>query len=1095
VLAEQPADLARRISPEEPMKRVANERWTTTLAGLACLIAACSSESESKKPKPDGGEPMTATPCAQAEIAWPDGEPYFQNPEISSVGREPMRATFEALSPDASASRVSLNGTWQFHHAPSVSAAPADFFRKDFDRAAWDTLDVPSNVEMRGYGEPEYRNYSYPFDTKGFPKVPDDIDVSSYVRTFTLPSEWSGRHVFVVFDGVDSAYDVYLNGTRIGYAEDSRLPSEFNLTPHLVEGENLIAVRVYRYSDGSYLEDQDMWRMSGIFRDVYLWSAKDTHLSDFEVTSTLSEALDEATVSVRASVRRYVDAESSTTVEAELRAPDGSTVFTQAASAAVMGCGESALMLSGKVSKPALWSAETPSLYRLTLTLRDAEGDVLETLDWPIGLRRVEMKNGQLLVNGKAVKLRGVNRHEHHPREGHVVSEADMLEDIRLIKQHNFNAVRAAHYPNVARWYALCDEHGLYVVDEANLESHGMWLLGSTELGTLPEWRAAHEERVQRMVERDKNHASVIVWSLGNEAGGGATFDAMSKWVKDRDPSRPVLYEGAARGVAGAPIGAHSDITSPMYWSPELVENYVKEPQARPIILIEYAHSMGNSTGNFQEYWDIFERYPQAQGGFIWDFADQGIAQPIAGADGEYFAYGGDLGALSSLPLDGGNFCMNGLVAADRTPRPALAVVKAVQQPVHIEPVDLEAGRVRLTNRFDFLPLDALLEARFTLRADGEAIDSGVLSDLAIAPGQSAERTLDYTLPTSRTPGVEYRLRLELVLSRATSWADAGHLVAWQELPIEKAPAPVLDTTSGETLTVTETEALVTVSGDTFSVEIDKTDGTLSSFEADGVALLERPIAPYFWRAVTDNDRGNNLSGNAGVWRTAGAMWTIAQVNVTTSGPNDVLVAVEGTLPRGPKLVVRYRVLGSRTVAVEMDYDAGDVGMPELPRFGTRLGLPARFDRIAWFGPGPEESYADRKRLPVDVYTGALDAQLTRYSRPQETGNKVDVRWLALTDGRGVGLLAVGAPLLSANAMRYEPSALEAAGHFHELTPDDVVHLHLDAAQRGVGGDNSWGALPQAAYRLEEKTLRLAYWLRPLSAGQDPAPIARRALP
>ncbi len=661
----------------------------------ACLIAAaCTSD-----PPPTS----TAPACNTGDFAWPDeAEPLWNNIEVTEVNRERPRAT---LIPMASSEdefdeyRLSLNGSWRFHFAESPDSRLDGFEAPDFDDSQWEEIPVPSNVELLGHGEPIYFNLHYPFDPSlesdfEFPEIPSEGNgVSSYRRSFDVPDRWQGRHVLIHFDGVDSAFYVWLNGERVGYSQDSRAGADFDLTPFLRDGVNVLAVQVYRWSDGTWLEKQDMWNMSGIFRDVYLWSSGPSQIRDIEFQAKLNETYTEAEVAVTLDLRRLVQSGAEVKVAAEL---DGSLIMDETVT--LESCGDTRVDLSGVVSQPALWTAETPNLHTLLVGIEDASGQK-DFFIQRVGFRDVAIRDGVLEVNGERVLIRGVNRHEHNPDTGHYVTEEQMVAEIKQLKQNNFNAVRPGHYPLSPRWYELADEYGLYMVDEANLESHGLWQELGLNLGRLPEWEPMHRERVERMVERDKNHPSVIIWSMGNEAGDGATFDVISNWLHERDPSRIVSYEGSAKGGPSI-VADHSDIQCPMYWGASQVEDYVSEIQRRPIILIEYAHAMGNSSGNMKEFWDVFYAYEQAQGGFIWDWIDQGIRLPVPGSTTEtFFGYGGDLGpsapeAEGFAGIYGNNFCMNGLLDSDRNAHPGLAAVKTVMQPV-------ERGRFRFRGRTD----------------------------------------------------------------------------------------------------------------------------------------------------------------------------------------------------------------------------------------------------------------------------------------------------------------------------------------------------------------------------------------------------------
>ena len=788
----------------------------------------------------------------------------WENPQLTGRYKEaahatlmPYATTAEALRADRYASPFtkSLNGAWHFHWSPNPTAAPVDFHTTDFDARAWETTAVPGcwqlqpDLTVKGinkYDAPIYTNITYPFDISHLPGVPaDDNPTGCYRTTFTVPETWTGRQVFILFEGVDSAFHLWINGQAVGFSKESRVPAEFNITPYLQAGENSLAAKVYRWSDGSYLEDQDFWRMSGIYRDVYLWSAPTLHLRDFTVRTRLDANYQDALLHVQAKVRNY-GSEPVASYQLSVQLYDATTqpLFTDPLRSALTVAGEEEITLSlaRPVPKPQKWSDEDPYLYTLVLTLTAADGAVTEIESCKVGFRQVEIKAGQLHVNGQRILIKGVNRHEHEPDTGHTVGEAEMLQDIRLMKQFNLNAVRTSHYPCHPRWYELCDQYGLFVLDEANLETHGLW----GKLAADPLWETAFVDRVARMVERDKNHACVIIWSLGNESGYGRNHDAMAAWLRAHDQTRPLLYNPAEE----APM---VDILSPMYPSVESVaklaakQNATDHP-ARPIVMCEYAHSMGNSTGNLQEYWDLASEYPVVQGGFIWDWKDQGIRR--VNDDGvEWFAYGGDMG---DAPHDG-HFCFDGLIGPERTPHPGLWEYKKVLEPVRVEAVDLAQGHVKVVNSYRFLDLSALNIA-WTLAANGETVQAGTLAPLTTPAGASELITLPLS-PFVPAPGDEYWITISFTLAQATPWAKRGHEVAWAQFPLPVAvQAPTLDKLLPASVSVTAQAKELVVTGEQFQMNFDYQTGRITQYAFAGKPLLL--AGPQFnpWRAPTDND-------------------------------------------------------------------------------------------------------------------------------------------------------------------------------------------------------------------------------------------------
>ena len=1244
--------------------------------------------------------------CTASALAQTPQEDWL-NPAVTGINRLSPRAV-RCVYADANSARTrdpqkspyyqSLNGTWKFHSVPKPAERPRDFYQTDFDDDDWTTIPVPSNVETEGYGIPIYTNIKYPWGTAPDPpNIPaDNNPVSSYRRTFVVPDDWDGRHLLLRFEGVESAFYVWVNGEKVGFSKGSRTDAEFDITTFAHPGENLIAVEVFRWSDGSYLEDQDFWRLSGIFRDVYLLAVCDLHIWDFEAKPQLDDDYRDAALAIDVQVRNFGDAAGQARIDAELFDAAGDKIANletvlQKTAAAEIGKFE----LKTELKAPDKWSAETPTLYTLLLTLKDDDGNVIEVLPARIGFRRVKIKDGELLINGRAVLFKGVNRHEHDPDRGHAVTVESMIKDIRVMKQHNVNAVRTCHYPNQPIWYDLCDEYGIYLIDEANIESHGMGY-GERTLAIRPEWKAAHLDRTKRMVERDKNHPAVVIWSLGNEGGFGSNFEATSNWIKQRDPSRPTHYERAGRDPA-------TDIVCPMYAHPNSLARYASQPQERPFILCEYSHAMGNSNGNLWKYWELIYSKKHLQGGFIWDWVDQALRKPlpprkelrISGAaltgppiatisgelvagglngrviykdspqldltndftldvvvtpscrtdhapylvkgdtqyalkqtddrleffvfssegggwignfaavpsdwygrehrltgvfdgaalrlyvdgaeqavrpfsgkvhsnsfpvsigcdtenagrsangpiraariyeralsaeevsspkppatglvlafnadaleeqvsdwqgptpgNGWFWAYGGDYGPPGTPSDD--NFCCNGLVSADRNPHPGLLQLAKVYQNVHAKPVDLTRGRVEITNWHDFTTLGEIVDGFWEIQADDHVIQRGRLADLAIPARASRVVTVPFK-PIESEAGVEYFLNLSFRLRDDQRWADRGHEVAWEqfELPVGQPVAPTPLEQIPELTISDEGDTIALQAGDTIWT-VDRNTGLLVSWKHAGHELIVNPLRPHFWRAPIDNDRGNGMPNKLGIWRDAGASWCADAIDIDQSDLRCVVVRAAGVLSSvKSSYVLTYQFFGSGDLIVEGRFEPGASELPDLPRFGMQMGLSDQLDQIAWFGPGPQETYCDRNDARVDLYEGAIkDQYFMDYSEPGETGNKVDVRWVALTGEGPIGLLAVGLPHLSVNALPFTTADLEGPKHPHELTPRDFVTLNLDLKQMGVGGDDSWGAWPHAEYRIPAQAYDYRFRLRAFDPRQDvPMELSRRALP
>ncbi|MBN1920450.1 MAG: DUF4981 domain-containing protein [Anaerolineae bacterium] len=1037
---------------------------------------------------------------------WEDPRIVGRYRETAHVPLAPFAAERAALD-GCQPATLSLNGRWRFHLFPNPMALPEGFTAPDFNDASWDDIAVPGNWQLQGYDHPIYTNVQYPFpvdpelmaamvrtyasfdgrrsilELQAPPEayarpltVPQEDNPTGCYRTrFGVPAEWEEQCVFLRFEGVDSAFHVWLNGELLGYSQDSRLPAEFDLKPLLRPGENTLVVTVYRWSDGSYLEDQDFWRLSGIFRDVTLWAAPRVHLWDYAVQTFLDADFRDAVLRVETLIRNHgmETAEGNVSLTlydaAERVVASANQAFTAAAAAA------DPLTLEVSVVNPAKWSAETPALYTLLITLRDVAGQITQVERSRIGFRKVEIIAGQIRLNGQPLVFRGVNRHEHDPDTGHVITEDSMLQDLYLMKQHNINAVRTSHYPNHPRWYELCDELGFYLIDEANIESHGIW----DRLARDPVWETAFMERVTRMVARDKNHPGILIWSLGNESGYGPNLAAAADWIHEHDPSRPVHYHPAA----DAP---EVDLLSPMYPSiAELVALAEDESETRPIVMCEYAHAMGNSPGALREYWDAIARYPRLQGGFVWDWVDQGIRQ-VTDRGEPWFAYGGDFG---DVPNDG-TFCINGVVDPDREPHPALLELQRVYAPVTFEAVDLATGALRIQNHFAFVSTGDLTFI-WTVEADGKMLQSGTLPRLEIPSGGEAHITVPYK-PFAPEPGAEVWLTVRAILTKNTAWAQAGHEIAWEQFPLSRgAPLVVHPVSDLLQLAFEDTTSSVTVFNPAVMWIFDRETGELRSW-----TVRDRSVASglwlNLWRAPTDND----LKQMADLWRAAGLdrlEQRARALRVEKLSPQVVRLSLETELapPAGAPVawgLADLLLLGNGDMLLDQQLTLAQ-DLPPLPRVGVRLEVPEGYEQFCWLGRGPHESYPDRKSgARLGLYHSTVDAEYVPYIHPQEHGNKTDVRWVALTDAQGAGLLAAshpfgdGAPalLLNVSAQHLTAHDLAAAAHTFELQRRQAITLNLDVAQAGLGSAACGpGVLPE--YELTARNYRWRILLRPLS--------------
>ena len=1011
--------------------------------------------------------------------------PPWEDPAVVQINRLPVRATYvpyasrdAALAGRQSMRVRSLNGRWRFHWTPRPEDRPKNFFASEFDASDWGQIVVPGNWQMQGYGVPIYTNIKYPFK-KSPPRVmldpPEHFTqyklrnpVGSYRRDFQIPKDWDEKRVYLLFGGVKSAFYVWINGQQVGYSEDSMSPAEFDITAFLTEGTNVIAVEVYRWSDGSYLEDQDMWRLSGIFRDVDLIARPSTHLVDFHLTTDLDSAFENAVVQVETEFQPDESTDLSRfrfhaqVLDDSGRVVAGSSIepwrFTERK--------VSVRPLSFNFDSPKLWTAETPNRYRMLLTLEDGTGKELESMVWPFGVREFEMHGAEFLVNGVSVKLRGVNRHEHHPRTGRHVDRATMERDAQLIKQANINYVRTSHYPNDPYFYHLCDQYGIYVMDEANQEAHAFGT-GSKALGDNPDWELQHVDRGVSMAERDKNHACVAIWSLGNEGGSGRNLREMRKEMEEVDTTRPYFY--------------HADIETSEWHDidyPRVIdyEEFFSQPHEKGVNVREYAHAMGNSVGNLREHWEAIYAEPRIVGAAIWDWVDQGLAKPLDGSplkydenperlpldDDEYWAYGGEFG---DRPNDG-DFCINGLVGPDRVPNPHYYEVQKVYQPAWFEAVSDQPLRARVTNHDFFTNLNRY-RWQWRLLANGVEIRSGELSAPDVPAGKSAE--FEFALG-GELPVVEEELVYDVTLSlhEAAPWAEAGHVVAREQfvLPTGISPDTTPEVSRRGELKEFVHDGKIVLSQGSFRAEIDAKSGTLKEFSSEENKWLLRNLEPYFWKQPNRNQahERNGYLSRLGIWKDAAA-----HRDLLSAYADEEQARFEFELPvNKAKLTLHYRLNEQGQLAVEMDYvPSGDAKKTLLPKFGVRMQAPSGFQTVRWYGKGPHENYSDRNwGAYLGQYEMPLSAYWTNYIYPQDNGNRTGIRWWACTDQGGRGLRIVGRQELSIRAWPFTEEDLEQARLPQDLPRREFVNVNVDAQVHGVGGDNSWGKRTMDKYTL-----------------------------
>ncbi len=1011
----------------------------------------------------------------------------WQDPEINSVNRAPMHSHFFAYEsaeaavaavPEESANYMTLHGLWKFDWVADADSRPTDFWKTDFNDKAWGTMPVPGIWELNGYGDPLYVNIDYAWGNQyenNPPHVPvKNNHVGSYRREIEVPASWKGREIIAHFGSVTSNIYLWVNGKFVGYSEDSKLECEFDLTKYVVPGQkNLIAFQVFRWCDGTYLECQDFWRFSGVARDSYLYSRPKNHVADIQVTPDLDASYKDGSLFVR------LDVSSKLGAVVDLVDPAGMVVDTKELSAkSVM---DGSLYTTFEVTDPLKWTAETPYLYTLRVSTLE-KGAVTEVIPVKVGFRKVEIKGSQLLVNGQPVLFKGADRHELDPDGGYVVPRARMEQDIRIMKEFNINAVRTSHYPNDNYWYDLCDEYGIYVVAEADVESHGMGY-GPATLAKNPLFHDAHVERNRRNVQRNRNHPSVIVWSLGNEGGSGPNFNDAYDRVRNMDPSRPVQYE---RSLSE---NGKTDIYCPMYMEYRDVVRYCEDPaQTRPLIQCEYAHAMGNSEGGFKEYWDLIRKYPKYQGGFIWDFVDQSIRW--TGKDGRMiYAYGGDFNRFDSSDQ---NFCDNGLISPDRVPNPHMYEVGYYYQNIWTTLLDAKTGEIEVFNENFFRDLSAYM-LDWELLCDGETVCIGSVDDLSAAP--QGRIRIRLALGSTDAPG-EWLLNVKYVLKEAEGMLPAGFAVAQQQLPLGAFQTPALAFANVVTNNVPVSVPVIdgtdrnyiTVSGDGFTVLFQRRTGAIVRYCVDGVEMLAEgeSVTPNFWRAPTDNDFGAGLQRRYAAWKDPGLQ--LASLDASVEDGLAVVKAEFNLTAVGAKLSMTYRINNAGAVEVTESMTAvpTEARVANLFRFGMQLPMPKSFERVVYYGRGPVENYSDRKdSQPLGIYDQSVTEQFYPYIRPQETGTKTDIRWWRIVDASGMGLEVTAEEPFSASALHYRVSTLDEGPvkvqrHSGELDEDPVTNLLIDKAQMGLGCVNSWGALPISDYMLPYADYSFRFVLTPV---------------
>ena len=1011
---------------------------------------------------------VTLTLGAQTFQEWKD-------PRINAVNRAPMHANYFAYESDDVAKKgikenssnfMSLNGVWKFNWVKDADSRPTDFWKTGFNDKGWDDIPVPGVWELHGYGDPIYVNIGYAWRNQfenNPPFVPTENNhVGSYRKEIMVPASWKGKDIIAHFGSVTSNLYLWVNGKYVGYSEDGKLEAEFNLTPYLKPGQkNLIAFQVFRWCDGTYLEDQDFFRYSGVGRDCYLYARNKKRIEDIRVTPDLDGEYKNGSLNIALTLK------GSGKVNLTLKDASGKEVANAQATKG------NAII---EVENPHKWTAETPYLYTLYASLEGSN----EVIPVKVGFRKVEMKNAQLLVNGQPVLIKGANRHELDPDGGYVISKERMIQDIQVMKQFNLNAVRTCHYPDNNFWYELCDQYGIYVVAEANIESHGMGY-GEETLAKREDYALAHMERNQRNVQRSFNHPSVIIWSLGNEAGYGPNFEAAYDWIKAEDPSRLVQYEQAGKS-------GKTDIYCPMYLGYNRCEEYSKDEQyQKPLIQCEYAHAMGNSEGGFKEYWDIIRKYPKYQGGFIWDFVDQSVRW--TGKNGKMiYAYGGDFNRFDASDQ---NFCDNGLISPDRVPNPHMYEVGYFYQNIWTSPVDIKKGEISIFNEYFFRDLSAYY-LEWQLLKDGKIMRSGRVENLDVAPQQTAQ----IKLPIGNTcQCAEWLLNIAYKLKNTEGLLPAGHAVAKQQLVVNpyKQPSMELKNQAKSNLDIVEPTLVendmryLIVDGEHFRIEFDKMNGYLSKYQVNGLDLMKEDsyLKPNFWRAPTDNDFGARLNWKYAVWKNPTIKLTSLQQRIVNQ---QAIIEADYELSEvSAKLSLTYTINneGAIKVTQKMTTDK-DAKVANMFRFGMQMQMPRSFDKVEYYGRGPVENYIDRKaNADLGIYRQSVAEQFYTYIRPQETGTKSDLRWWKTLNMAGRGIQVVASKPFSASALHYTIESLDEGlykkqGHSQEVEEADMTNFCFDLIQAGLGCEDSWGRIARPEYQVPYGDYEFTFILMPM---------------
>jgi beta-galactosidase len=982
---------------------------------------------------------------------------------------------------------LSLNGTWKFNFANRFADRAIGFEKEDFNTSNWSNIKVPADWQMEGFDAPIFTNISYPWANSAKPPfIPSNFNpVGSYRRSFNLPANWQHQRVVLHFGGVNSAYYVWVNGNAVGYAEDSKMDAAYDISKFIHAGKNSIAVQVLRFADGTYLEDQDFWRLSGIEREVYLVATPKLFVQDFQCKTIFTNGFSTGTLQTEVSISNQLAALTNAQLDIKLLDEQNQVVATSTAKFGVKSTETTQVESNIVLQHPLLWNAESPHLYKAILVLKDAQGKLIQVFNQQVGFRQIDIKDGKVLVNGQPVLFKGVNRHEHHPEKGHaVVDEADMLLDIQRMKEYNINSVRASHYPNHPLWYKLCNKYGMYIVDEANVESHGMGVYNyqpygfamSNILARDAAWFPAIWQRIENMYQRDKNNPAVIFWSLGNEAGRGDNFKKSYDALKLLDHSRPIQYEQAF-------MDNYTDIVAPMYPVLSEMSAYVASGDKRPYIMCEYAHSMGNSTGNLNEYWDFIESNPQFCGGFIWDWKNQTFSKKTASGQ-PYWAWAND---LEPLFISKDNGCSDGLVAADGTPEPALEEVKKIYQYIKFKNFNQQKGSFTIENAYAFKTLDDVALS-YQLIKNGIMVSEGIV---AVPLGIQPQQKMNLNIPgyPSTFESGEYYINLNATLKKAAPLLKKGHSVASEQFAVKEVKptlSPMTASANSFASIDSSDNGFTWISAKDFTFVFNNKTGFLSAWIYQGKHLIKEPMVPDFWRSPIDNDLGNNMPKRCSAWKNIDTKMVLK--NFTTQIENGLVIvkSVSELADSKSEIMLTYRISENGSMQVSFDFKtASNIGnnatKGEIPRIGMRLTTFNEFENFSWYGRGPFENYWDRKQSAyIGLYASKVKDQFVQYEMPQENGEKSDVRWLSLINNNGVGMkVSAQTDLLSINAQNYRQADMEGKKHPYEVPLSNLVELHIDYKQMGLGGDNSWGRFPHDQYLLKGQEYHYAFLMQP----------------